>query len=259
MSNPTPTNLFRPTRVPTVWNGEGRYMLPTRFAVWFPNRGNYQVYEVNRENYPVIQLNPSRTARQNPFYFAELSVADHASRSILMFRPRARVHTHVQMGIWFTGGWLCKQNGHNLEPVIPIMGISDTRNLTYEGNIGIVWSTEFENWVSKQSSALTAPIIRNRVFVVDDAPAADDAAAPTTAPTTAPTPIPKFVAETLIAAAKQKNEACPITMEAFTECASLSVTSCFHIFARDALDAWFHSNKGASCPVCKSECAITNV
>ena len=86
----------RPTTFPTIWNGFGPYMMPPRIAVWFHTRGDYQIYEINRNNYPAIVLTPTNTERTQPFYFVSVD-EDAQSRNFTLYKPRARVHTHQQL------------------------------------------------------------------------------------------------------------------------------------------------------------------
>jgi len=63
--------------------------------------------------------------------------------------------------------------------------------------------------------------------------------------------IPTFVIESLL----EKMTECPISMKLFKECSSLLITSCFHIFDEESLEAWF--NTKITCPLCKQK--VTSV
>ena len=95
----------------------------------------------------------------------------------------------------------------------------------------------------------------------DDGPVVHVAIAPSaTAPaaTTASairSDIPKFVAELIKKEAIDKNSMCPISMESFSECSSLRLTSCYHLFESDSLQRWLLSK--STCPVCKQEVTST--
>lgn len=65
------------------------------------------------------------------------------------------------------------------------------------------------------------------------------------------TKLPKHVHEALLRDAKSGTESCPISMNIYSECKSLSMTSCFHIFDKDSIDQWLKSN--TTCPVCRTE------
>lgn len=63
-----------------------------------------------------------------------------------------------------------------------------------------------------------------------------------------PVDIPVFVRNILIADAVAKAATCPITMEPITV-ANAAVTSCFHLFQKEAITTWLRDH--SSCPVCK--------
>ncbi len=67
--------------------------------------------------------------------------------------------------------------------------------------------------------------------------------------------LPTPVGQVLLDYARKGSESCPIAATPFSECASLSVTSCFHIFETESLHRWRESH--TSCPVCRSE--VVNV
>jgi hypothetical protein len=239
-----------PVTYPSAFNGFGDRMLHNRIAVWFYSRNDYQVYDVNRENWPAIKLTPTNTSRTEAFYFAE-GTGDTQSRTFTMYRPRARIHSHVDMAIWHTGGWLCKRGRHHLEAVIPILGVSDPAKLPWMGNVGLHREYEsFANWLRYQTPFFYRPIIHDRILARPATEWEDDAAAPNK-----PEPIPKFVAEALLAKSVASAETCPIVMEPLTA-GNTSVTSCFHIFQKDAIEEWL--GKNTTCPVCKKECTLTH-
>ena len=65
------------------------------------------------------------------------------------------------------------------------------------------------------------------------------------------TNLPKHVHEALLRDAKTGTESCPISMNAYSDCKALSMTSCFHIFDKDSIDQWLQSN--TTCPVCRTD------
>ena len=92
----------------------------------------------------------------------------------------------------------------------------------------------------------------------DDGPVYQVATAPSaeaTAPTASRSEIPKFVAELIKKEAIEKNGMCPISMESFSECNSLRLTSCYHLFESDSLQRWLLSK--SACPLCKQEVTST--
>jgi hypothetical protein len=68
--------------------------------------------------------------------------------------------------------------------------------------------------------------------------------------------MPKHISRLVAQDAIARNEICPITMDPIT-IETCSVTSCFHVFERDALALWHVTNK--TCPVCKQDCAVNVV
>lgn len=240
-----------PLDYPSVFNGTGRRMLERRIAVWSYLRNDYQVYDVDRQDWPVIRLTPTNTSRTSPFYFAE-GDGDNSSRTVTIYRPRARIHSHADMAIWHTGGWLCRMGNHNrLVPVLPILAVSDPAKLPWVGNVGL--HTEFESfacWFPYQTLHHYRPIIHNRIL--SQSQWDDEDNSPTGAK---PDPVPQFVAEALLKMALAAEEQCPIVMEPLVA-GDTSATSCFHLFSRAALDEWLLKNN--TCPVCKKECSVTH-
>lgn len=68
-------------------------------------------------------------------------------------------------------------------------------------------------------------------------------------------PLPKDVGNLLLSNARKGADSCPIAATPFSECESLCVSSCFHIFDAASLARWQESH--TSCPVCRSK--IENV
>ena len=93
------------------------------------------------------------------------------------------------------------------------------------------------------------------VLLPPRAVAAPAVAAPVaTAPVAAPLPL--FVTAALIADARNRNLACPITLEPINP-DTAAVTPCYHVFDADALSVWVAQQlahdgaTAATCPVCK--------
>jgi hypothetical protein len=260
---------FPPNTYPSAFNGFGERMLHSRIAVWSYLKNDYQIYQVNREDYPAIRLIPTNSERTYPFYFA-VGPSDRQSRTFTLYRPRARIHSHVDMAIWHTGGWLCRKHTVNtmsgfvsLEPVIPILNVSEPMKLQWVGNVGL--NTQgceaFYSWVQFQTPTHTRPIIHNRIMLrssvywEEDTDASLTPTLPALPASPTPDPIPLFVAETLLEKAILMNDMCTISMEPFKKGEAVA-TSCFHLFQREALAEW--RVKHTTCPVCKKECATTN-
>jgi hypothetical protein len=232
-------------------------MVPPRFAVWFPQREEFQVYDVDRERFPALAFKPTYTNRGSPFYFAIQDGGEAQSRTITMYRPRARIHSHVDMAMWFTGAWLCRRNDINrMQGVIPIMGISDMAKLQFNGSLGIHHTPDFDDWKMFQAPDYHRAIIHNRMFISQAAISSDTDTS--VSDPVIPAPIPKYVAQLLVKDAISNNVTCPITMDALeTDNEQTAVTSCYHVFQKDAIQMWMVKN--TSCPVCKQACSITVV
>lgn len=67
-------------------------------------------------------------------------------------------------------------------------------------------------------------------------------------------PLPAHVIEALLRDAKVGKECCPISMTSYSECNSLTITSCFHIFETKSIEEWFKTK--TNCPVCRTESKI---
>ena len=68
-----------------------------------------------------------------------------------------------------------------------------------------------------------------------------------------PMALQAFTIQALISHAIKENMTCPISMNAI-EPRTACVTSCQHIFERDAIQRWFQEN--TSCPVCRQEASV---
>jgi hypothetical protein len=65
---------------------------------------------------------------------------------------------------------------------------------------------------------------------------------------------PAYVCDLLIGDAVTKGEMCPIMCDSLTKDGSV-VTSCFHIFGREAFAQW--RKKSSECPTCRAKCSVT--
>lgn len=64
-------------------------------------------------------------------------------------------------------------------------------------------------------------------------------------------PLPKTIGDILISNARKGADSCPIVATPYSECDSLSITSCFHIFDGPSLTRWCEDH--TSCPVCRTK------
>jgi hypothetical protein len=243
----------RPLSFPIVWNGYGRMSLPPRFALWFPERQDFQIVDVNRECYPAFILTNTRTDRGKPFYFANTE-PDSSVRMIRVYKPRATRNSEIDVLMWFTGGWLCRKNQDRMQAIIPILGVSDTSKLPFASNLGTVPSECYENWKVHQNVPEYKQFVRDCLLR-----GTGQLGSPMKCGTEQPAakPIPEFVCRALIREAIEKRESCPISLSEFTPETSMSVTSCYHVFETDSLTVWLNTN--SSCPVCKQPCVHTHI
>jgi len=73
-------------------------------------------------------------------------------------------------------------------------------------------------------------------------------------PARVPLRIPAFISELIKADLVRQGARCPISLADFTTEAPAAITSCFHAFDPEALDAWF--KKKMDCPSCRAP--VTN-
>lgn len=236
-----------PHTFPIVWRPTLYDMIPPRFAVWIPNKADYQVFDISRMPNHSIVVKPVRTDRENPFYFAIQNGGDRTSRTITIYKPRASKHTYADVGIWFTGAWLCKRTNGRLQATVPILGVSDASHFPVRGNIGIYHNSTFVEWTTNYTSDYIREMIHTRK-VYTSLHMIDELVAPIISE------LPAFVATALVKSAIEKNDICPISMEPI-ELNNSAVTSCFHIFERNCIQNWLESH--SNCPVCKQTCKIT--
>ncbi len=244
-------HLENPSTFPDVWRNTLHDMIPPRIAMWLPTIQNYQIYDVTRYTDASITIKPTNTQRTNPFYFAIQNGGDIQSRTVTIYNPRASVNTHTDVAIWFTGAWLCKKNSNTgLQAVLPIIVSSDTKSFKYVNNIGIYPCAALLNWMGKFTTEYIRGMTHNRMIFTSLKPIEDVLEKKPI------TPIPLFVATSLLTSAIQKGETCPISMEELT-IGNAAVTSCFHIFDRLSIQNWMTDH--STCPICKQDCALTDV
>lgn len=227
-------------------------MIPPRFAVWFVKKQEYQIYNVQRTSNHAVILKNTETERTNAFYFAVQSEGDIYSRTITVYTPRKATYTDV--GIWWSGAWLCKKENSDLFAVTPIMLLSEESEskLSFLGNVGLWKSNAFHRWCERLTPAYLDAMHRNRMIFTSLVPfqqITEDAKTHTNT-------MPVFVAQLLLKDAIEKETCCPISMEPLQTQKSV-VTSCYHIFDRSMFETWHSSH--LSCPLCKQTCSFTHV
>jgi hypothetical protein len=239
----------RPQTFPAVWGDQDQEtMVPQRIAVWFREKQTFQVFDVCVPHYPVLTFIPTHTDRPNAFYFAK-EQGDTQSRTITVYKPRAYRNSHMELAIWFSGGWLCRTTHGICHATIPIMCISDDSKLPFRSTRGIFENQEYNDWLQTLTDSYYRSTIHNRIvysslYMQMIKPVVEQK----------PTSIPQYVADLLALNAIEKKESCSITMESIVK-GEVAVSSCFHVFSKNGFQEW-HKQKG-SCPLCKQTCAVT--
>lgn len=224
---------------PLTANGFGYF----RIAIWFPNRSDYQLYDVDMHNVPILRLTPTKSTRQTPYYFVEGPV-ENRIQNLFIYRRKFFISSFFKLMAWHTGGWLCRLDHAQLQPIVPIFAVSDTKKLKWVGNVGLYRDSDaFRNWVQHQTSShyenileTGAPSLSTNLNSQTDA-------------------IPLFVAETLLEKAIANKQICPISFEELKK-GQTAVTSCFHLFEQNAIQEWMKTH--SKCPICKKKCSVTH-
>ncbi len=236
-----------PNRFPIVWTSNVRDMIPPRFAIWYPQRYDFQVFNVERHENHAISVKPTTTERRTPFYFAEMEDGgDIQSRTVTLYNPRATKNPYSECAMWFTGAWLCRRNEANrMSAVIPIMCVSHPQFFPIKSNVGIHASPALHDWQNRITPQYMSEMIQNRMIFTSLHPIPE-----LTAKRPETCAIPEYVGRALLAQAVSAEECCSITMEHLAA-GDTAVTSCFHLFQKDGLVEWM--KKKSCCPVCKKD------
>lgn len=137
-------------------------------------------------------------------------------------------------------------------------------------DVPMLWPRDYENYyrnyddLPRHRRAQTPPrnAIRSRrnsmyraagAGAVEIAEIPRAAAAAAAEPARAPLTLQAFTIRALISHAIKENMTCPISMNAIEE-NSACVTTCQHIFERQAIERWFQDN--SRCPVCRQESSV---
>lgn len=225
---------------PVTANGFGY----VRIAIWFPNRSDYQLYDVDTQNVPILHLTPTKSTRQTPYYFAEGPV-ENRIHNLFIYCRTFFFSSFFKLTAWHTGGWLCRLDGTQIQPIVPIFAVSNTKNLKWIGNVGLQRGSDvFQNWVQRQTNSHYEDVLETWTH---------SSRSPKLNSQT--DPIPLFVAETLLEKAIQCKQTCPISFEPLDK-GKTAVTSCFHLFDQNAIQEWMKTR--SICPVCKKVCSVTN-
>jgi hypothetical protein len=231
------------TSNPRIWGTDFKTFLFPLFAVYFEKQKRFGLYRVKVAGiYHIIE--PYRTERTDPYY---LNPTGNPSNHPLEVYA---VNAQFPFCIWFQEAWLCRKNGSHLSPVIPVMKLTNFLNnckytkyfstTVYESPAAINWVHQYE-MIDKSLVRLATDI----ALPIPHTPATELVLPP----------IPAFVATLLIEDAIAKKQDCSITMEPISA-TTATVTSCYHVFNKDAIQQWLERN--TSCPVCKQKCTLSS-
>jgi hypothetical protein len=230
------------TANPRIWGTDYKTFLFPIFAVYFEKQKRFCLYRVRvADTYHIIE--PYKSQRTNPYFLNVCKSPAELPSEVYWAKAQ------FSFCIWFQGAWLCVKNGTNLVPVLPVMKITNFNSnckYTKHFSVTIYHSPAAVEWIH-QYEMIDKTSIRSatdHAMAIPYNPVSPKAAIPS---------IPTFIVNLLIEDAIAKKQDCSITMEPLTKETS-AVTSCYHIFDRDAIAIWLATNK--TCPVCKQECIV---
>jgi hypothetical protein len=231
------------TANPRLWGTDFKTFLFPFFAVYFEKQNRFCLYRIKvAGKYHILE--PYRTERTDPYY---LNPTGNPSNHPLEVYS---VKSQFPFCIWFQEAWLCRKNGPRMSPVIPVMKLTNFINnckytkyfstTVYESPAAIEWFRQYktiDKSMVRLATDIALPIPHEPVLAAE------------------PHPIPVFVSTLLIEDAIAKKQDCSITMEPITA-TTATVTSCYHVFDKDAIRQWLGTNK--TCPVCKQKCTLSS-
>jgi hypothetical protein len=238
-SYPTPMTVN-----PRIWGNDFKTFLFPVFAVYFEKQNRFGLYRIRvAEAYHIIE--PYKTDRTDPYYLDRISDPSEPPSEAYW------VKSQFTFCIWFQGAWLCRKNGTVMSAVIPVMKLTNLNNNckytkyfsapVFESPAALEWTRNYKT-INKTMHFSIERIARPIPYSP-------------VKPKLTISSIPTFVVNTLLEAAIQEKRECSITMEPITK-ETAAVTSCYHIFNRDAIAIWLAST--TSCPVCKQDCTLSS-
>lgn len=233
------------TSNPSVWGYDYKNFLYPIFAIYYEKYNRFGMFRVRvAESYHIIE--PYKTERNIPFYFHATGNPEEPPTEVYI------INSQFSFCTWFQKGWLCKKNGTGMSPVFPVMKISNcAKNCSYTKHCSVAIyespaAIEWVDRVKRSDKAVSRLAVRNAVFM-------PYSYAPPKAVTPRIPALPAYVTTLLLEDAIAKKQDCPITMEPITK-EFAAVTSCYHVFDRDAIASWLTSH--TTCPVCKQTCCL---
>jgi hypothetical protein len=262
---------------PTIWGNSYQHFVPQIFAIYNQTKNRFVLYIITNMVSKFV-VKPFHSNRDEPFYLKIEN--DPTSLSDCYKIP---VHdSNNSFNISFANAWLCSKNITELKSQVPVMHVSENDSIFTSGDL-------FEHKV--YSNPINVETIKNYIEkykTVNLEIISDIKSIPFDIPIVNPhllsnnqilssiiqhvtnnseskktkdildciKPIPKYIAGVLVKNAIDKEECCPITMETLTD-ESATITSCFHVFEKSAIETWLNDEKNHSkCPVCKQVCKI---
>lgn len=262
---------------PTIWGNSYQYFVPQIFAVYNQTKHRFILYAISNE-ISKFSVKPFRSNRDEPFYMKVENVP-----TVLNDCYKIPIHhTNNSFNICFANAWLCSKNITELKSQIPIMHVSNHSIFTtgdlfeYKiysngSNVETILdyiqkykTVDLESVSDTKSIPFDIPIVNP--FVLSDNELLSSIIQHVTNNSSESKkskdildcikPIPKYIVDILVKNAIEKEECCPITMETLTD-ESATITSCFHVFEKSAIETWLNDEKNHSkCPVCKQVCKI---
>jgi len=231
------------TSNPQIWGHNYKTFLYPIFAVYFEKQKRFGLYRVRvADAYHILE--PYRTERPTPYFLHKMGNPSDIPAEVYTVKAQFSFCT------WFDGAWLCRKAGTAMSPILPIMKLTNFPNnckYTKYYSTAIYQSPAALEWVRQHESADKA-LLRAACAMALPIPYRV-----VSARATVPSSLPKFVATLLIEDAIREKKDCSITMEPIAAAAA-TVTSCYHVFDKDAITTWLSTNK--TCPVCKQECVV---
>ncbi len=262
---------------PTIWGNSYQHFVPQIFAVYNQTKNRFVLYLISNVVSKFI-VKPFRSNRDEPFY---LKVENDPTIISDCYKIPIQ-DSNNSFNICFANAWLCSKNVSELKSQIPVMHVSINEAIFTTGDM-----FEYKIYSNSSNSHIILDYI-DKYKTVNLESVSDIKSIPFDIPIVNPhllsnnqflssiiqhvtnnseskktkdildciKPIPKYIADVLVKNAIEKEESCPITMETLTN-DSTTITSCFHLFEKTAIETWLNDEKNHSkCPVCKQVCKI---
>jgi hypothetical protein len=242
---------------PNIWGNSYESFIPPMFALYFEAEKRFVLFKFTRIGLK-FKVENSFVNRDEPFYLKVTGSPfdfQDGSYNIPLVENRS-------VTLWFANAWLCKKNGVDLNALIPIMHVSNyyphftflhsASHKVYENIIDYDKNKEYINNYTKLTPEYIMSIILSSKKIPFDVICSSEEETIISHVK----PIPTYISEIIIENAINKKQTCPITLDEITK-DSACVTSCFHVFDKEALTIWLKDKKNNSCcPLCKQKCVM---